>query len=95
MLKMMVLNPIPSTLVVACEDDPSYSVDVWHDCHQEDDAVSGPDDDVTASSSSAPSYSQKLVLTPSNEFRMQVAILCDCYGMMPVIGCQLAGPSIA
>ena len=46
--------PIPSTIVVACEDDPSYLVDMWYDCHQEDDAVSGPDDIVTASSNSAP-----------------------------------------
>ena len=43
-----VSNPIPSTTVVADEDEPSYSVDEWHDCQQEDDAVSGPDVDVTA-----------------------------------------------
>ena len=50
-----VSNPIPSTTVVADEDEPSYSVDEWHDCQQEDDAVSAPNDDVTASNSSASS----------------------------------------
>ena len=41
--------------IVSDEDDPSYSVDEWYDCQQDDDAISGPDNDVNASNSSASS----------------------------------------
>ena len=46
---------INSSAVVSDEDDPSYSIDEWHDCQQEDNTVSGPDNDVNASNSSASS----------------------------------------
>jgi len=52
---VMVSIPIPSTIVVSCDDDPGCFVNVWCDCHQGDDDVSGPNDIVTASSNSAPS----------------------------------------